>query len=266
MVEIGLAYEIRVLLARPHVESLTSYMQRVVRLHSVTMPTFVRLVLDSYLAKEKSQEVYNKRSYSVNGFTTIAQKFSSAMNDLTLENNKSELTLLKFKDLFTRNEIEPKRKWCPMCLEDFKQSGGPVYEKLIWSIKILDTCSTHSCSLRSSCPHCNVELKHLRTTSEIGYCNKCKGWLGCTAMQNMQMNEHTKFQQWIHDSLITLFQLADNRVINRNYVADQIITLLTTTLPNSRITIKDFAKYLGKSVRTLNQIIERRTFSFQYEC
>lgn len=251
-----------------NVECLTSYLHRIARMHSVSFTTFIKHTLSSYLIEEQiSDRAYTSRAYSINGINTIAIRVSNAMNELTLEDNKSELTLLKWREIFTSKEIQTNRKWCPACFEDLKINGLPLYEKLIWSIKIVNFCQLHNCSLQSNCLQCGAEQKYLNIKTEIGFCSNCKGYLGVSGMQDKKiLSEEIDFHNWIHQSLTTLFRLGyDKRqVLNRNFIVDRIKTLLKTTLPNSKITKKDFSKHLGKGVRSLNLILEgRQSYSFE---
>ncbi len=44
--------------------------------------------------------------------------------------------------------------------------------------KDVSHCLRHNCKLIDSCPHCNYSLKAIANFSRLGFCSRCKNWLG----------------------------------------------------------------------------------------
>ena len=54
----------------------------------------------------------------------------------------------------------------------------------MWSFKDVTHCLRHNCQLIDSCPHCNLPLKAIANFSRLGFCSRCKNWLGSNITQD----------------------------------------------------------------------------------
>ena len=81
--------------------------------------------------------------------------------------------VIKERGLFRRHKA-----WCPQCFKQQKQERLIVYEPLLWSFKDVNYCLHHNCQLSDRCPHCDSTQKAIATNSRLGFCDRCKQWLG----------------------------------------------------------------------------------------
>jgi len=49
---------------------------------------------------------------------------------------------------------------------------------LLWSFREVDVCLYHNCLLIDECPHCSSCLPVIANLLQLGFCSRCKGWLG----------------------------------------------------------------------------------------
>lgn len=163
----------------PYVESLTSYIKRLAKSHSV-LPNVL-------LEKEVFPEIFHygnrmgclnssvKTSLSLNYLNEIIRVLEIKTSNCNIKN----ISLSKFGTrIYSQFVFRKYAAWCPICYEERKQLNTIIYEPLIWSIQNVSVCKKHHVKLRFSCPNCNSQIKRYSAGSEIGYCYYCKSWLG----------------------------------------------------------------------------------------
>lgn len=102
--------------------------------------------------------------YELNGFGKLAECTSAAVSQLCGLSSASGLTLLKWRDVFPPRELLRWNKaWCPVCLDECDKASSIVYEPLLWSIKLFDSCTKHGIPLETSCPSCEKTIPVLST-------------------------------------------------------------------------------------------------------
>ena len=77
-----------------------------------------------------------------------------------------------------RSLFRSSKAWYPHCFQQQKQETQIIYEPLFWSFKDVNYCLEHSYQLSDHCPHCNFPQKAIANHSRLGYCDRCKQWLG----------------------------------------------------------------------------------------
>jgi hypothetical protein len=70
------------------------------------------------------------------------------------------------------------RAWCPQCNEQWRRDKKVIYEPLLWSFREVDVCLHHNCLLIDECPYCSSRLPVIANFIKLGFCSRCKGWLG----------------------------------------------------------------------------------------
>ncbi|MGY1423723.1 TniQ family protein [Bacillus cereus] len=171
-------------LGTPYVESLTSYIARLAYEHSVTPGTLIRRLITSYLTVKHLKDNYMKGSISKDTSTlcsigTGSEDIISVLEMLTGRKDIIFTTLMSLKGLlYGENIISQYKKWCPECLQEFRDKNGIVYELLIWQIISINHCSKHRCKLKTKCHNCNKKLKSMHSKYIVGFCHYCNAWLG----------------------------------------------------------------------------------------
>lgn len=214
----------------PYVESLTSYIARLAEAHCLTP----RLLLESEINSLNTQfseqkSLFGIRQYSgeINGRGQTASKLVDLLEKVTLRESLKFLTLLSWSEIFPRKKlIKVTRHWCPLCYQDCANQNKLLYEPLIWSINIVESCPIHKTPLASLCHHCHQELPPLASNSRIGFCSKCGKWLGKVINEKTQnYQEYSKHEihwnQYVNENIEKLISVSHllNKPISRDLVS-----------------------------------------------
>ncbi|WP_318615880.1 TniQ family protein [Sporosarcina sp. YIM B06819] len=234
------------------VESLTSYIQRISEAHSVSVSSLVRhLIFPTSYTEEtlgySDNDLYRVyyKSYSINGFNQQALFFLEVLRELTDRIDLKDLTWMKLSSLLSLGDIKVVRHWCPACIYDQKNEEI-AYEKLVWSLKSVTICLKHNCFLESTCPACKKENKQLDLHSTIGYCSKCKTWLGSNlVINNNTCEENTDWQKWVYKNVEGLMKSEMQEIINRDVILDEVSNFLTKNFNPANNSIYNLAYNMG---------------------
>jgi TniQ len=200
-------------------ESLTSYIKRLAEAHSVYPRALVTdeiapLLRQSHIYQQ-GRLVYNyltnfwKASHLLNGTRATAGDWVQALEQLTLRNDLSWLTLLCWSEVLPAMRLLRRtRAWCPACYEEWRKANQIAYEPLLWSLKVVKVCCRHHIQLQQRCPSpsCRQAQLPLAPRSMPGYCTKCNRWLGSEAQEEAETapqsaDEEWQLQQWVSYSV-----------------------------------------------------------------
>lgn len=172
-------------------ESCTSYIARLAAEHHISAGSLFTQELapasnKPYLSTSKSKPIRSVLSTSfypatpaLNGMGSTARDWVEVLEKLTLQRDLRFLTMLRWQHVLTERSLSRSvRAWCPQCLEEQRESGGLVYEHLVWTLGVVEVCSAHEAPLAVQCPHCGKQIRPLADRSCPGYCSRCDGWLG----------------------------------------------------------------------------------------
>lgn len=174
----------------PYVESLTGYLIRLAQQHCVNVGQLIMAEIFPIIRREKDRSECQRESISkvcgtdrertaLNGMGLMATNLVMALEELTGRSDLHCLTLLPLAEIVSKRDLlRPIRAWCPCCYQEWLNTDKSIYEPLLWSIKIIEFCPSHSHRLVSLCPHCHQQQLVLCRNSQPGYCNKCGHWLG----------------------------------------------------------------------------------------
>lgn len=163
----------------PFVESLSGYAARLAQEHFVTPNALLRKVIP--LATTLKMMVLNFSCFhrAINGSGMIASSFIKALEALTMRQDLTWTTMITWMNVLPHHSlIRPKRGWCPVCYETWRETGGVIYDPLLWTLEAITVCPSHKIFLTTSCPHCKAHLLHFASRLRPGFCTNCKGWLG----------------------------------------------------------------------------------------
>ncbi|WP_374965396.1 TniQ family protein [Lysinibacillus sp. RS5] len=234
------------------VESLTSYIQRISEAHTIAVSSLVKhLIFPTIYADDTQEYTANKlyksyyKSYSINGFNQQASFILHALRKLTGRKDLDDLTWLKIAPLLSQGDIKVSRHWCPACIYEQK-SENIAYEKLVWSLNSVTLCLIHNCYLESICPFCKKENKQLDLYSVIGYCSKCKNWLGSNlVINNNTCEETTEWQKWVYKNVEELMKSEMKEFLNRDNILNAVSNLLTKNFNPTNNSIYNLANNIG---------------------
>jgi hypothetical protein len=133
----------------------------------------------SILASNGHCDLFGKLGMTINGNNDTSREAVAILQELTGQMELSFLTFSRLGTLVAEHRILHRTQaWCPECLEQWRKSGKPVYQPLIWTLSSLKTCPTHGYSLEERCPECGRSHAPLGRYCWNGTCPRCSMWLG----------------------------------------------------------------------------------------
>ncbi len=173
----------------PLVESLASYTSALAAEHGVNVGNFINgeliplLHSDSQSRKTSVRPFQATRSFTVgrgiNGLGKLAKELVSVLEWGTGCTKLAQLTLIPFSNALSSGHLlSPSRRWCPNCLDEWREASSRIHEPLLWAIDSVRACHVHHERLQEVCPHCELMSKPLRVATRPGRCPRCLGWLG----------------------------------------------------------------------------------------
>ncbi|MBB3262283.1 hypothetical protein F4827_007095 [Paraburkholderia bannensis] len=151
-----------------------------------------------------------------NAHGETAKYWVERLNDLTGRTDLGALTLLPFASVLRDpfGLVGRARRWCPVCLQDDLLANRDIYERLIWSIRLVEWCPAHDVPLTNVCPECQYRHSTEACRRSIsGCCAHCHQWLG------MEMLRYRRFlgrcsrkcsrERWIASEFASLLDVPD---------------------------------------------------------
>ncbi len=192
------------------VESLTSYIARLSRLHCVQpraliLQEVLPLLRISDSLKQENRLAWLKGSTGLNGMTPLVEDWVQALEQLTSWNTLRFLTMLTWSGVADPSGVVRKtRAWCPECYDEWLKNRYKLYEPLIWTLRVIVKCPRHQCNLLCRCPYqdCQKPVPLLVDWSEPGCCPECDRFLGTAAcMERLQQTgmdlEEQEWNRWV---------------------------------------------------------------------
>ena len=183
----------------PYTESLSSYLTRLAQEHCVTPKKLIMgeiaplIIGDRYQSEMLSKNVSTLFGNSdakpaINGMRDMTRSLILALENLTLRQDLKFLSCLTWKGVISdRGLFRQERAWCPQCFEQWRVEKKTIYEPLLWSFRDVGFCLAHNCQLSNRCPHCSSSLKAIANSLHLGFCSRCKSWLGSDRDDNQAL-------------------------------------------------------------------------------
>ena len=174
----------------PFTESISSYLTRLAQEHCVALKKLILGELAPIILGNRYQSQILSKNVSllfgnsdskpaINGMREKTRSLVQALEQLTLRQDLRYLSCLTYKEVIKdRSLFRQHKAWCPQCFDQQKQEKQIIYEPLLWSFKDVNYCLQHNCQLRDLCPHCDSTQKAIANNSRLGFCDRCKQWLG----------------------------------------------------------------------------------------
>ena len=123
-------------LGTPFVESFTSHVMHLAAEHALSIKQLAAVALSGKLNPSDDVVEFFWNTHVLDGVSDRADRWVKAFEKATGRTDIRYLTLLSFRAAIPEMGLLAKqRKWCSRCLEDWKLSGRPVYEPLLWRFK-----------------------------------------------------------------------------------------------------------------------------------
>ena len=181
------------------VESFSSYLARLADSHFVSRSSLMLALTAGMDDPTPDRVVYSLmqlHSRELNGMQGIAERWTTLTAVHTHRAHLDRLTFLPWRYLVTpRMLIHQSQHWCPHCLDDWLESGEAVYWPLLWSMRAVTVCPIHGCSLEQRCHCCQAVIPSLTVREPIGFCWKCKTWLGMLGREHNRIKEENEISK-----------------------------------------------------------------------
>ncbi|MDJ0572718.1 MAG: TniQ family protein [Pleurocapsa sp. MO_192.B19] len=182
-------------------ESLSSYLCRLADEHCVSLQKLVTQEISSLIIDRQREQDSTSRSISsifgnsdakpaINGMREMTRSLINTLEQLTLRQDLRYLSCLTYQGVIKdRSFFRQHKAWCHQCFEQQKQERQIVYEPLLWSFKDVNYCLQHKCQLQDRCLHCDSTQKAIANNSRLGFCDRCKQWLGSERNDEIEIVE-----------------------------------------------------------------------------
>lgn len=252
------------------VESLTSYVTRLAKVHGV----YPRILLLQEIIPLLSQPLWqvNRQladvrlahhcnfSAKLNGTSNSASDLVQALEQLTLCHNLRFLTLLTWQSILpTMKLLRRERAWCPACYESWRKSNHSIYDPLLWAIAANQVCPYHQLQLQTRCPAPNCggrSMPPLSQRTQPGHCAYCQAWLGGFGQYQAQdlaapEGEAWQWQQWTVNRLGEwLATTPDLPVPSREQIISTIASLVNRFTGGNK---EAFSRYIRVPIHRVPQ-------------
>ena len=259
-------------------ESLTSYISRLAEVHCVKTGILLMHEIAPLMGSNSnlnSERYFVQKSKGKEGgidklFANATKSFNStgkwttsmirSLEYLTFVQGLSYLTMISWKEvLSTRMLLKKQRAWCPLCFHDCKSTQTTLYEPLIWNLELVKICPQHNTLLVTNCPHCQKTNRVLEWNSRVGFCSKCKQWLGVINKQNYNSSiEYLDLQVKIAQEFGSLISATPSLswLPDKSIISYKLIAYIEAIASGSKPT---FAKFIGTSNSQLHQWCKSKT-------
>lgn len=238
------------------IEALSSLFCRIADRHwMLTVPLWNSLA--SYPGKVKRSKGHPEKRLtlrSMNGHGRVASTVVELLKRESLVVN--QLTLLPWKnvlDPMAHDLLRSTRAWCPVCWTEDRDSGNPIYVRLLWVMNAVIYCPKHYIELQTLCWNCESTQDVLPRIPRVSICGKCGADLIKKIDRRRLRNCNPRGKEtWIASSLGSLIKCtcASGVNIEANACQTALNTLAARHFDNS---IETLADAIGMSRRMIRQ-------------
>lgn len=183
-------------------EGLTSYLVRLAERHGISARTLMSALLPEVRPAFRT----------LDGPTPWAYEFAKVLESATARDDLRFLTLGFWASAAAYNGTNPALKaqqaYCPLCLEEMRESGGTIYSPLLWSLVWVRACPKHGIALHRWCPHCSIEFNNKEYWRRIGHCNRCGAWLGSSDPRGLLRPMLSERERWTVEQMSSIVEEA----------------------------------------------------------
>lgn len=194
----------------PFSESLTSYIARLAQVHHVSVAALYSLEIRKLVCKtHQSSRTRDTKvlripdgdlpllTWGANGTGKTARDLIRAIEDLTLRNDISFLTMKPWSDVVSKSGLLRRTQAaCLSCYEEWRTQGTVVYDPLLWALKPVRVCPKHLRPLAQQCRFCYRPLAPLASHSFPGHCYNCGEWLGTFVSDELSQSQPLAEAEW----------------------------------------------------------------------
>ncbi len=194
------------------VECLTSYTIRLAAAHRLETGVLLRKVLVPTLNKPSlwknnraNMGALLSEANALNGVGNQATEWVQVLEQVTARKDLRTLTLVVWANVLPAKDLlRQTRAWCPACYAAWREQRHPIYDLLLWTLRVVERCPLHGQRLHERCPapECQRPIPWLERQARPGYCPYCYQWLGMpipesSGTQSEALEEDEQWQVWV---------------------------------------------------------------------
>lgn len=169
------------------VESLSSYLLRLAKVHGVTLGRLLTTLKTDYQNANPGWIDYSETHANPQTLATLVRPTDSVADLLRIiESVTGDIGLrattfqaLRHACYRSVGLFHGYLRWCPECFTEDVRAGGQAYYRLIWSFKDVEFCHKHGAPIISRCPKCYRRQNSVNRRKAIHRCFKCSTELTC---------------------------------------------------------------------------------------
>lgn len=234
------------------VEAATSFASRVLSEHGVGARQ-LHASMSRYIGYAASKFSRAPELHTINGTGITAQQYVEFLRNATGQPSLDQGTLYHLRSVLSSMRscsISQCRQWCPICLEEMRAAGSPIYARLIWQVSVSTFCSVHKRKLHDTCPQCGKQQWQLVSGKPLDMCMWCNADL-CASIREMDSISEADLGKanWVNNSLAEIIMLG----CSSNEIADNAFGRFMTGLFEVYGKKRVCDMIFGHSVFTLRQ-------------
>lgn len=158
-------------------EALTSLFCRTAERHWLMTVPFWNALTGTGLGATRARAQRDKRLtlQSMNGCGQCA-RYVSGLLRAAVGGNPARLTLLPWQGLLDprgHGLLKSHLAWCPICWQEDREVGVPIYVRLLWVICPVSICPKHYMKLQTRCAKCGKDQNILPRVPRQSICRGC---------------------------------------------------------------------------------------------
>lgn len=214
------------------VESLSSYVTRLARAHSVSPRWLIREELRQRAPNPEEMRWlgHTSRQMSMDGLGKFSQSLVPLLEELTTVPSLEYLTLLPLADLIPRNgpyQLHGQPRWCPDCYLEQIHKGEDISRPLLWSLALYRVCHRHREVLLDACPKCGGHQRFVPVLPDLIHCGRCGEPLTMAPLERGRMTVMDLWKSRALADLVSHQRVATQATAREHLVAflDKVIQL-----------------------------------------
>lgn len=215
------------------VEGLVSYVKRLAYAHNVKVNSLVSYLITLHPNPLIHPKSANNQILS-NGMSRMINVVAESLEKLNLMHDLKFSTMLPWQSIINyKTLLGNHKKWCTVCLREWKENGVEMYDPLIWDLGILNICPEHFVKLNDSCPNLNCKSYQWYGMDSfvVGHCQTCNEFLGVEEPETENINiinkEITAWDIWVANNLRDMVVKAPNLTIPKQ---EKMYTILNNCI------------------------------------
>ncbi|MGB5664103.1 TniQ family protein [Eudoraea sp.] len=232
--------------ATSQVESLASFACRLGDRRNMRPATVVISSLQRFAERKDFQLRIQKQNGQINGAGLTAQRAIDAFDSALAVRSSAQLTFRPWTEIVEARMhgfLRPHIGFCPECINQDRLVHDGPYIRLLWMLKVVESCPIHNIRLYDACPTCGDRLPVIPWLTNPLFCMKCRQDISrkrCTYFQGRP----TDFSQWISFELGKLLAATNGGGYSIG-VGQMVETFQTILEKEFDGNVAEFARFFG---------------------